>query len=119
MVNLIRTYLASDTGRRHIPQVYLVDGNGRLHERQAGLATTIGVWANVPTIGVAKEYYVQSDLAGRSDGSTDFRKSQKAFKKLTGDLLKRKGDWITVLDQAEEQVMGAVCPLSRFMKYLG
>lgn len=34
--------------------VLLVDGNGRIHPRQAGLATHIGVVLDVPTIGVAK-----------------------------------------------------------------
>lgn len=39
------------------PQVLFVDGNGRLHERQAGLATALGVATNLPTVGVAKEYH--------------------------------------------------------------
>lgn len=34
--------------------VTLVDGNGRLHPRQAGLATHVGVVLDRPTIGVAK-----------------------------------------------------------------
>lgn len=36
------------------PDLLLVDGNGRLHYRQAGLATHIGVTMDLPTIGVAK-----------------------------------------------------------------
>ena len=36
------------------PDVVLVDGSGRIHPRQAGLATHIGVALNVPTVGVAK-----------------------------------------------------------------
>ena len=36
------------------PDVVLVDGSGRIHFREAGLATHIGVTLDVPTIGVAK-----------------------------------------------------------------
>ncbi|MFW6153288.1 MAG: endonuclease V, partial [Halobacteriota archaeon] len=32
----------------------LVDGNGRLHPREAGLATHVGVALDIPTVGVAK-----------------------------------------------------------------
>jgi len=37
-----------------LPDVVLVDGSGRIHPRQAGLATHVGVALNVPTVGVAK-----------------------------------------------------------------
>ena len=36
------------------PDVALVDGSGRIHYREAGLATHIGATLNVPTVGVAK-----------------------------------------------------------------
>ena len=36
------------------PDVVLVDGSGRIHPRQAGLATHVGVALGVPTVGVAK-----------------------------------------------------------------
>ncbi|MFC7027658.1 endonuclease V [Halomicroarcula sp. GCM10025324] len=36
------------------PDVVLVDGSGRIHYREAGLATHIGVALDVPTVGVAK-----------------------------------------------------------------
>ena len=36
------------------PDVVLVDGSGRIHPRQAGLATHVGVALDVPTVGVAK-----------------------------------------------------------------
>lgn len=36
------------------PDVVLVDGSGRIHFREAGLATHIGVTLDVPTIGVIK-----------------------------------------------------------------
>ena len=36
------------------PDVMLCDGNGRLHPREAGLATHLGVAIDCPTVGVAK-----------------------------------------------------------------
>ena len=36
-------------------EVVLVDGNGRLHQRQAGIATHLGVAGDLPTVGVAKK----------------------------------------------------------------
>jgi len=36
------------------PDIVLVDGSGRIHPRQAGLATHVGVALGIPTVGVAK-----------------------------------------------------------------
>ncbi|MEF8976991.1 MAG: endonuclease V, partial [Halapricum sp.] len=36
------------------PDLIVVDGSGRIHFRQAGLATHIGVTLDLPTVGVAK-----------------------------------------------------------------
>lgn len=48
------------------PDCLLVDGSGRIHYRQAGLATHVGVCVNVPAVGVAKAL-----LCGRPGSSLE------------------------------------------------
>lgn len=48
------------------PEVLLVDGSGRIHPRQAGLATHVGVVLDIPAVGVAK-----SLLCGSLDEPVD------------------------------------------------
>ena len=50
------------------PDLYVIDGSGRLHYRQAGLATHVGVAVDAPTVGVAK-----SLLCGTLDADPDGR----------------------------------------------
>ena len=42
--------------------VFIIDGNGVLHERRFGSACHVGLAANVISIGVAKNYYLMSGL---------------------------------------------------------
>ncbi|ELZ44466.1 endonuclease V [Halorubrum coriense DSM 10284] len=50
------------------PDLLVCDGSGRIHFREAGLATHVGVLRDVPSVGVAK-----SLLCGEPDESTDER----------------------------------------------
>ncbi len=53
------------------PDLALFDGSGRIHFRQAGLATHIGTVLDVPSIGVAKNLLcgrVEADVDGRPAG---------------------------------------------------
>ncbi|WP_348613121.1 endonuclease V [Halobaculum rarum] len=50
------------------PDLYVLDGSGRIHFRQAGIATHVGVLFDVPAIGVAK-----SLLCGTPDADVDGR----------------------------------------------
>ncbi len=54
------------------PDVVLVDGSGRIHFREAGLATHIGVTLGVPTVGVAKSLLcgqTPESVSGLSEGA--------------------------------------------------
>ncbi len=56
--------------------IYLIDGQGVLHPRGAGIASHIGVCFDVPTIGAAKSWLVgqvQDDMAERSPILVDGR----------------------------------------------
>ncbi|KAJ1978547.1 hypothetical protein H4R35_001856 [Dimargaris xerosporica] len=46
-----------------VPQVIMVDGNGVLHPRRFGLASHLGVIADIPTIGIAKNFLQIDDGA--------------------------------------------------------
>ncbi len=50
------------------PDLYVLDGSGRIHFRQAGIATHVGVLFDAPAVGVAK-----SLLCGTPDEGTDGR----------------------------------------------
>lgn len=45
------------------PCIILVDGNGILHARRAGIACFLGVYTSIPTIGVAKSLYCEDGLS--------------------------------------------------------
>ena len=45
------------------PNVILVDGNGIMHARRAGVACFVGVRTGIPTIGVAKSLYCHDGIS--------------------------------------------------------
>jgi len=80
---------------KFFPQVILVDGNGVLHQRGFGLASHMGVLANVPAIGVAKKLLFV-------DGIT-----KETVAELTAKELKKAGD-VALLRGNSGKVHGAI-----------
>jgi deoxyribonuclease V len=67
------------------PDLVLVDGQGIAHPRRIGIASHLGLWLQLPTIGCAK-----SILVGRYD---------------QGQLQEEAGSWVPLLDKQE--IIGA------------
>ncbi len=68
------------------PELVMVDGQGVAHPRRVGVASHLGLWLDLPTIGVAK-----SRLCGRH-----------------GEPGPERGDWTPLTDGPEDEVIGAV-----------
>lgn len=71
----IPALLAAFRKLRHTPDVVFCDGQGVAHPRRCGLASHLGLWLDLPTIGCAK-----SRLCGR-------HAEPAAFRGATADLL--------------------------------
>jgi deoxyribonuclease V len=68
------------------PQLAMVDGQGIAHPRRIGVASHLGLWLDLPTIGVAK-----TRLCGRH-----------------GEPGPARGDWTPLVDGPDDAVIGAV-----------
>lgn len=68
------------------PQLAMVDGQGIAHPRRIGVASHLGLWLDLPTIGVAK-----TRLCGRHDEPGPAR-----------------GDWTPLVDGPDDETIGAV-----------
>lgn len=66
------------------PELVMVDGQGIAHPRRLGIAAHLGLWLDLPTIGIAK-----TRLCGR-----------------LGEVPERRGDWTPLVDG--DEVIGAV-----------
>ncbi|PRY72226.1 deoxyribonuclease V [Halomonas ventosae] len=78
--------LAAFERLRVTPQLVMVDGQGIAHPRRIGVASHLGLWLDLPTIGVAK-----SRLCGRH-----------------GEPGPARGDWTPLVDGPDDEVIGAV-----------
>jgi deoxyribonuclease V len=67
-----------------LPDLVLCDGQGRAHPRRIGFASHLGLWLDVPSIGVAKTRLIGTH----------------------GEVPPQKGQWTPLLDG--EEVIGAV-----------
>ncbi|KAM0787534.1 hypothetical protein ACM66B_003605 [Microbotryomycetes sp. NB124-2] len=85
------------------PDVLFVDGNGRLHTREAGSAVAVGLETGLPTVGVAKEYH-----ALPTTHANCFMASQKAMRSMSRKLLSKRGDLIPITNTSGISIGAAV-----------
>nr|AMP54130.1 endonuclease V [uncultured bacterium]AMP56265.1 endonuclease V [uncultured bacterium]AMP56318.1 endonuclease V [uncultured bacterium] len=78
--------LAAFEGLAALPDLVMVDGQGIAHPRRLGVASHLGLWLDLPTIGVAK-----SRLCGRH-----------------GEPGPERGDWTPLIDGPDDELIGAV-----------
>ncbi|QTF93786.1 deoxyribonuclease V [Halomonas sp. BM-2019] len=78
--------LAAFEGLSVRPDLVMVDGQGIAHPRRLGVASHLGLWLDLPTIGVAK-----SRLCGRH-----------------GEPGPARGDWTPLIEGPDDEVIGAV-----------
>lgn len=74
-----------------VPQVIMVDGNGKLHPKGFGLACHLGVLGDIPTIGIGKNFLVV-DSMDMKDVKNSFRENCKK----AGDFYLLKGESGTI-----------------------
>lgn len=79
-IKMIAKDLIKKVKPEDFPQVFLVDGNGQLHPRGAGIASHLGVVMDWPTIGCGKTFF-------RMDGLT----SKIIDETIAKDLQSRRG----------------------------
>ncbi|CUA76673.1 hypothetical protein RSOLAG22IIIB_02140 [Rhizoctonia solani] len=105
LISTLRENLQKAGKEHEFPQVILVDGNGQMHVREAGVATAVGVQANVPTIGVAKTYHPPT-LHDNEAHDSHWRFTQKGMKQKSREVLKRPGDYLGVLNAKRDKYVG-------------
>ncbi|KAK1925085.1 endonuclease V-domain-containing protein [Papiliotrema laurentii] len=115
------------------PDVVFVDGFGRWHERQAGLATAFGVERGLVTIGIGKEYQpLRPDLAQfvcddmweapmppwphHERERENFRTKQKLFRHYAQQALQSRGDWLGVPLYRHGPLVGAAVLTAPLLK---
>lgn len=55
---------------QHAPDVFLFDGMGRIHPRRIGIASHMGLWLDVPTVGCGKTHFIGTyDPPGDEQGA--------------------------------------------------
>ncbi|KAF4721849.1 hypothetical protein FOZ62_003014, partial [Perkinsus olseni] len=75
----------------------MVDGNGLLHPRRCGAACHLGVLADIPSIGVAKNYYCSIPATPSRDDVKDRARRE----------LRKMGDYFLIEDANDGFVYGA------------
>ncbi|CEL57662.1 Endonuclease V OS=Homo sapiens GN=ENDOV PE=2 SV=1 [Rhizoctonia solani AG-1 IB] len=117
LISKLREKLQKAGKEHEFPQVILVDGNGQLHEREAGVATAVGVQADIPTVGIAKTYHPPT-LHHHEVHDSHWRLSQKGIKQKSREVLKKPGDYLGVLNAGRDRYVGVALRSATSANYL-
>ena len=99
IVELVKKQI--ETSPTLTPDFLVIDGNGRLHSRKFGLACHIGVLLDLPTIGIAKNFYSLSDQVEQNP-----KKSREDHKNDLKEALKHFGDELAIVHPNDGEVVG-------------
>ncbi|XWS72895.1 hypothetical protein CRYUN_Cryun02cG0078900 [Craigia yunnanensis] len=88
------------------PQVLMVDGNGLLHPRGFGLASHLGVLANLPTIGIGKNLHHVDGLT-----QSGVRKLLEAEENRAKDVITLRGSSGFIWGAAMRSTQGSLKPV--------
>ncbi|KAG9049803.1 hypothetical protein FS837_009103 [Tulasnella sp. UAMH 9824] len=110
LLEKLRTKLQQDGKENEFPQLLVVDGNGRLHVREAGSACAVGLRSGLPTIGVAKNYHPPhgspekegDEKANHATLGEGWRSTQKGMRQMSQKVLKQQGDWFGLHRQSAD-----------------
>lgn len=84
----IPAILAALSQLEHAPDLLMVDGQGIAHPRRMGIAAHLGIWLDMPSIGVAKSRLIGAfDMPGPHKGD---RSPLMAGKERIGTVLRSK-----------------------------
>lgn len=84
-------FLAAWEKLQHYPDLLMFDGQGIAHPRGMGIAAQMGLWVDLPTLGVAKSrLYGRHQEPGQNRGDFTGLYDQRDPKRLIGTVLRAK-----------------------------
>ncbi|KAG9007984.1 hypothetical protein FRB94_008309 [Tulasnella sp. JGI-2019a] len=107
LLTSLRAKLQEEDKSGDFPQVLLVDGNGRLHAREAGSACAVGWEAGIPTFGVAKNYQPMHSWdhitpKDKTGTSGHWRDTQNGMRRIAQEQLTKPGSWFGLFGNRTE-----------------
>ncbi|KAG8893167.1 hypothetical protein FRB99_002163 [Tulasnella sp. 403] len=115
LLDSLRSRLKEEGKEDEFPQILFVDGNGRLHVREAGSACIVGLKSGIPTVGIAKNYHpphagsTQDVTALEEEDKSEWRHTQSGMRKVAQSVLTKPGTWFGLFgtDTVSETYIGA------------
>lgn len=102
----LKDAINNSQGKLRYPDLFFIDGNGKLHPRRMGLATHFGISIDHPTVGIAKNpYWVQPGVFENEEEKNAMKESHR---REIEQKLVHSGDWFPISDRKNpNDVLGA------------